>query len=79
MSPSVPGNTLNPGLVLEEGGRGSVCDVFPHHPLGAPQTVCCTITKLGMYDGFSQISCFTCAALDLTCILGNGMTHSRTE
>lgn len=44
----------------------------PHHPLGEPQSVCSSLTKLVMYDGFSQISCFTCVAPDLTRILRNG-------
>lgn len=76
MSLSVPWNRLNPGLMVEEGGEeGEVmCGVSkpPHHPLGTPQTVCCCVTKPVMYDEFSQISCFTCVALDLTCILRNG-------
>lgn len=74
MSQSVPWNRLNTGLMFswDEEEGGFMCGVFPkskplHHPLGTPQTVCHSITKLVMYDGFSQISCFTCVALDLTC------------
>lgn len=41
------------------------CHTIPwvHH------TLCCSKTKPATYNGHSQISCFTCVALHLTCIL----------
>lgn len=63
MSPSVLWNRLNPGLV--SGGR-IICGVFPnHHTIHWAHQWSIWCSRI-MHDGFSQISCFTCVALDLT-------------
>lgn len=52
-----------------------------HDPLNVPQMVCCSTTKMVMDDDSSQISCFTCAAVDLTCTWSNwsSMMHCMAE